>query len=284
MSKAIIMFNPITHSNKGEENARKLEEIIKDKQLEFIDVTKIDDIEKYVSNIPEEDSIILCGGDGTLNYYVNHTTEETRKRKIGYFATGTGNDFLFDIGGKLGELQEDISKYLQNLPVVEVKGKKYNVLNGVGFGIDGYCCEIGDKERLKSDKAVNYTAIAIKGILFHYRPCTATVTVDGKTETYKNTWLVPAMNGRCYGGGMIATPNQKRFSDDKKVSLMVYRHWCNIIALIVFPKIFKGEHIKKTKIVTILEAKNARVVFDKPCALQIDGETILDVSEYTISA
>lgn len=283
MANAVILYNPQSQSNSGEANARKLEQIIKDKDLEFVDFQKITDIDKYVAELSDDDHLILTGGDGTINYYVNHTSDETRTRKLGYFATGTGNDFLLDIGGTVGELVDDISKYLQNLPVAEVKGKKYRVLNGVGFGIDGYCCEVGDKERLKSDKPVNYTGIAIKGILFHYRPCTATVTVDGKTETYKHTWLVPAMNGRYYGGGMMATPNQDRLAADKKVSLMVYRHWCNIIALIVFTKIFKGEHVKKSKIVTILEAKTAKVVFDKPCALQVDGETIKDVTEYTIS-
>ena len=41
----------------------------------------------------------------------------------------------------------EIGKYLKNLPQVEVNGKKYLFLNGVGYGIDGYCCEVGDKLR-----------------------------------------------------------------------------------------------------------------------------------------
>ncbi len=47
------------------------------------------------------------------------------------------------------------------------------------------------------------TAIAIKGLLFHYRPTNAVITVDGVTHTYKKVWLVPTMNGRYYGGGMM---------------------------------------------------------------------------------
>lgn len=283
MAKVWVLYNPKCSSGKGKANAEKIESVLRGKDIEYIDVTTIDDMDAYISSLAVEDDVILCGGDGTLNYYINHTKEETRKHKLGYYATGTGNDFLNDIGGKMGEVVEDISKYLQNLPVATIKGEKYLVLNGVGYGIDGYCCEVGDAERLKSDKPVNYTSIAIKGILFHFKPCTATVTVDGRTAVYKHTWLVPAMNGRFYGGGMMATPNQDRLSKDRKVSLMVYHHPINLIALIVFPKIFKGEHIKKKKIVEIIEAKSATVAFDRPCALQVDGETILNVSEYSIT-
>ena len=51
-------------------------------------------------------------------------------------------------------------------------------INGIGYGIEGYCCEEGDKIRATSDKPVNYTAIAIKGLLYKFKPRNATVTVD----------------------------------------------------------------------------------------------------------
>ena len=40
---------------------------------------------------------------------------------------------------------------------------------------------VGDEQRAASDKKVDYTGIAIKGLLFHYKPTNATVTVDGVT-------------------------------------------------------------------------------------------------------
>ena len=46
---------------------------------------------------------------------------------------------------------------------------KRRFINGIGFGIDGYCCEVGDQLKAKSDKPVNYASIAIKGLLFHYK-------------------------------------------------------------------------------------------------------------------
>ena len=51
-------------------------------------------------------------------------------------------------------------------------------------------------------------------------------------------------------------------------------------ALAVFPSIFKGEHVKKTGIVEILTGQNIHVEFDRPTPLQIDGETVPDVTSY----
>jgi diacylglycerol kinase family enzyme len=52
----------------------------------------------------------------------------------------------------------------------------------------------------------------------------------------------------------------------------------------IFPSIFKGEHVKNTKYVTVLTGKNITVEFDRPTPLQIDGETVLGVTEYNAVA
>ena len=54
-------------------------------------------------------------------------------------------------------------------------------------------------------------------------------------------------------------------------------------ALMVFPNIFKGEHVKEEKIVKIYKGHSVTVEFDKPTALQIDGETIRNVTSYSVT-
>lgn len=66
-----------------------------------------------------------------------------------------------------------------------------------------------------------YTSIAINGLLFHYKPTNAVVTVDGEMHTYHHVWLAPTMNGRYYGGGMMPTPAQRRLNPDGTISTMV---------------------------------------------------------------
>lgn len=275
-----VIYNAKANNKKGYEGAKKILELFPEEEIRFIDVVAADGYEEVLKGIPEEDKVVIAGGDGTLNYLVNHVPEEMIKsRKIGYFPAGTGNDFATEMGIQPGQLMEDVGKYLVNLPTVTVKGQTYKFINGVGYGIDGYCCEKGDELRETSDKPINYAGIAIKGILFYFKPRSAKVTIDGETSEYANCWLAPVMNGKYYGGGMIPTPSQDRNGEPKKLSVMVYRCKSKLVALTTFPGIFKGEHVKKTKVVTVLDGKNIKVEFDKPCACQIDGETILDVTE-----
>lgn len=201
-----------------------------------------------------------------------------------YFATGSGNDFLHDLGLEKGADPVPVAQHLRDLPTVTVNGKHWRFLNGIGYGIDGYCCEVGDALRGKSDKPVNYTAIAIKGLLFHFHPANAEVTVDGKTKRYRRVWLAPTMNGRFYGGGMMVTPDQHRGNAEGKVSVCVMHGSGKIKTLAVFPSIFKGGHVKHTEMVEILTGHDIEVRFDRPCALQIDGETIRNVTSYSVHA
>lgn len=268
--------------------ACKLSAVLTHDTLDFVDVTTLKSYASFIENAPSQDGLILAGGDGTLNRFINdcnanNALPKVISREIQYYPAGSGNDFLRDLGIAAPEKPIVINKYLENLPTVEVKGKKHLFLNGIGYGIDGYCCEEGDKLRGKSEKPVNYTAIAIKGLLFHYKPTSATVTVDGKKHTYKHVWLAPTMNGRFYGGGMIPTPSQDRLAQPRTLSVMVFRSVSKLKALMVFPSIFKGEHIRKKKVVEILSGKDITVEFDRPSPLQIDGETITGVSSYHAS-
>ena len=217
-----------------------------------------------------------------LEKLVNEIKDLEINNKIYYRASGTGNDFMHDIEKIDGE-EILINQYVHNLPTVYVKDVERKFLNGVGYGIDGYCCEVADEIKKKTpNKKINYTGIAIKGLLFHFKSATATITVDGREYVHENVWIAPTMKGRFYGGGMMVAPNQDRLSGE--VSVVVYHAKSRLKALMSFPSIFKGEHIKKEKIVSIYTGKEITVKFDRSCALQIDGETVLDVTEYKVVA
>ena len=210
-----ILFNPFAGNGRCTQDCKKVEPFLKGGECRFTDMTKISDYGAFLAGVSDADALVLCGGDGTLNRFINDTAELTLPKRILYFATGSGNDFLHDIGGTPLQEPTDITKYLKDLPIVTVKGKDYRVLNG---------------------------------------------------------------------GGMMPTPAQDRLNPAHTISAMVYRAANKFQALMVFPSIFKGEHIKKEKLVKILSGDEITVRFDRPTALQIDGETILGVSEYTMRA
>ncbi len=236
-------------------------------------------MKSFLEGIQADDKLVIAGGDGTLNRFLNDIDRIEPDYEVFLYSIGTGNDFLASIGEEKGSLIK-LNPFFGKLPTVTVNGKDYKFINGVGFGIDGYCCEVGDRQRETSDKPVNYTSIAIKGLLFHFKPVNAKITVDGKSKRYHKVWLAPTMFGGYYGGGMIPTPDQKR--EDGTVSTLVYHNCGKLKALMVFPSIFKGEHVKHTEIVDIRKGHEVTVEFDRPTALQIDGETIKGVKSYTV--
>ncbi|MCR5267579.1 MAG: diacylglycerol kinase family protein [Lachnospiraceae bacterium] len=281
MSRYVILYNPMSGNGKGKNVAENIT-LPEGTTAEFVDITKITDYKSFFDGIKEPDRLVLCGGDGTLNRFVNDTADLKRPKEILFCPSGTGNDFLNDIGKPENGLVE-LDPYIAHLPTVTVKGKTCYFLNGIGFGIDGYCCEEGDKQRAAGKTDINYTSIAITGLLFHFKPRMATVTVDGVTKTFRKVWIAPTMNGRCYGGGMFPTPGQDRLHNDT-VSLMLMYGKGRLKTLMVFPSIFKGEHVKHTEMVEIMSGKEITVKFDMPTALQIDGETVTNVTEYTVKS
>lgn len=298
-----VLFNPLSDNRHGEQNAKKITEHLKNEEHRFTDLTTLD-IGEYLSNAPADEKLIIAGGDGTIHYIINRLKGKVPEHPLYYFPTGSGNDFMTDIGKKdSGELIL-LNDYLKNLPSVSVDGGGSRTLqsrrqedgtdavqpsggesklffNGIGYGIDGYCCEEGDKQKKLTTKPINYTAIAIKGLLKYFKPRSAVVTVDGVKHKYKHVWLAPTMNGRFYGGGMNIAPGQDRLDPEHKLTTIVFHCKSKLKTLIVFPSIFKGKHVKHTEMVEVLTGHTITVKFDRPTPLQIDGETYLNVSGYS---
>lgn len=284
MTQYTVLFNPHADSGRGESESRALCRLLPDAALEFHDMTAIADYAAFFQAVPAARRVVIAGGDGTLNRFLNDTAGLSLPHTLYYFACGSGNDFLRDVGRERGTPPFCIDRYIRNLPEVTVNGRTYRVLNGVGYGIDGYCCEEGDRRRAAGVKKINYTAIAVKGLLFHYRPTGATVTVDGVRRRYEKVWLAPTMHGRFYGGGMIPTPEQDRFSESGSVSTMIFHGSGKLKTLRIFPSIFQGDHIRRTDAVEVLTGHDVTVEFDRPTPLQIDGETISGVRAYHVAA
>lgn len=297
MADYVCYYNPL--AGKGEVDAVKerVSALLADDNITFQSLTELgEQLSAHVEALGPSVKILIAGGDGTLNRFVNAVNCDGLQNEVYLYAAGNGNDFFNDLRAHVKEFYplkkdlnaEDINEnntlfqindFIKDLPVVTVNGREYKFINGIGYGIDGYCCEVGDKLKA-AGKKVNYTSIAIKGLLFHFKPRNAHVTVDGEEFDFKKVWIAPSMLGCYYGGGMIPTPAQNRKTGEK-LSLCVMYGKGKIKTLLLFPKIFKGEHVKKEKMVKVLEGKEITVKFEKPCALQIDGETVPDVTEYT---
>lgn len=277
-----LFFNPSAKNGKAAEDLQLIKKTLDGQDVEIYAVTDIDDYVSVIDKIQPEDIVYIVGGDGTLNRFINDSTNLRILGDIFFYSAGTGNDFKHDVDPDNSLYRIRLNDYIRNLPTVTVGGVTYKFINGIGFGIDGYCCEEGDRQRAAGKQEINYSAIAVKGCLFRFKPYGADITVDGETRHYNKVWLAPTMFGKYYGGGMKVAPEQDRNNPQHTVTSVVIHGTGRLKTLIRFTKIFSGEHTKYTDMVDIRTGHEVRVVFDRPCALQIDGETVKNVTEYTV--
>ena len=275
-----LLYNPLANNGEAEKAKDEVVEALKADFGEIKTQSVIDfDVKKLLQGLTEKDNVILFGGDGTLNRFVNNIYGTEYKNKLYLYRAGTGNDFLKDVADDDVKYVE-ISKYIKKLPLIEVNGMKVRFLNGIGYGVPGAACEVADKQKAEGVEKIDYTKISIGLVLGKYKLPECKVTVDGVEHQYKKAWLACAMYGRYMGGGMMAAPKQDRLSD--KMSCLVWHKSGRLHTLLMFSGIFKGEHVKHTKYVEVLEGKEMTVEFSSPCALQIDGETVLNVTKYVV--
>lgn len=277
-----LFYNPSARNGKAAEDLQLIKKTLDGQDVEIYAVTDIDDYVSVIDRIQPEDIVYIVGGDGTLNRFINDSTNLRILGDIFFYSAGTGNDFKHDVDPDNSLYRIRLNDYIRNLPTVTVSGVTYRFINGIGFGIDGYCCEEGDRQRSAGRQDINYSAIAVKGCLFGFKPYGADITVDGETRHYDKVWLAPTMFGRYYGGGMKVAPEQDRNNSQHTVTSVVIHGTGRLKTLIRFAKIFSGEHTKYTDMVDMRTGHEVRVVFDRPCALQIDGETVKNVTEYTV--
>lgn len=240
------------------------------------------DVKGFFARRDSGDNVVLIGGDGTLNHFINALGDQDVKCALFLRGAGNGNDFQRDLPEEVHDMHLDlyqINEFIEKLPFVEVKGKTYRFLNGIGFGIDGECCVQAEEMKAAGEEKIDYGAISVKLLMGPFVPALARVRIDGGEEmTFPKAYLASAMNGRYYGGGMLIAPQQRRGSG--KLSLVTIYGKGRLGTLFMFPKLFKGTHVKKKKNCLIRTGKLIEVTFDRPCGLQIDGEVLTGVTTY----
>ncbi len=283
MEQYLVLYNPLASKGHGLEDSKKIEKVVKDAVFTYMDVTKIENPIEFAAQMPKETKVVFTGGDGTLNKFVNFLDETKFDREIYYFAAGTGNDFLNDVGRDKDSGPFAINEYCKGLPTVVVNDIRCKFINGIGCGLDGYCCEESDRLRARG-KSKTYTMIAAEGLFGKYKPVHAKVTVDGETREYDHVWMLPTMFGRFYGGGVKICPSQNRYNPEHTVTCVAVHAMGRLNSAAHFLQVVKGKGPKYPNKLDYRTGKHVIVELGSPVALQIDGETVTNVTRYEVFA
>lgn len=118
MSKVMIIVNPGSGDNQGEEQGKRLADFLNGK-FDQVDIKKTEgdnDALKFAQEACQGhyDSLFTVGGDGTINEAVNGLAGQDYRPTLGFFPAGTNNTFA-----QLFNISEDIDQYIENLDLEE---------------------------------------------------------------------------------------------------------------------------------------------------------------------
>ena len=97
-----ILYNPKAGNGNAQSEIETLS-VFCGQSPTALDITKIESYAELLTPLTEEDTVIVCGGDGTLNRFINDTDGLSIACDVLYYALGSGNDFLRDVGRSADE-------------------------------------------------------------------------------------------------------------------------------------------------------------------------------------
>ncbi|MGZ4620368.1 MAG: diacylglycerol/lipid kinase family protein [Frankiaceae bacterium] len=192
---------------------------------------------------------------------------------------GRGNDFCRGIGlpddpvAVAGELPSLVERPLD---IAAANGRPY--LGIASLGIDSVVQSIANQTKIVRGGAV-YTYAALKGMVI-WKHSNFSVDVDGDRRDLHG-WSVVVANNQFYGGGMRFAPSADM--EDGRLDVMLVSRCSKLTFLMLFPKVFKGEHASAPMITTMRGSK-VRVDADRRFKVYADGEELTSLPcEVTIT-
>jgi diacylglycerol kinase (ATP) len=237
------------------------------------------------SNDKKKVTIIVVGGDGTINEVVNGIGNFCSRARIGVIPGGSGNDFTRGYGiprnpdMALPFLLSEVNNVSPTFDLGKIDlvgGREHFFINSTGAGFDALISYEANQSKWKgllnrfSLGQLVYVIILLKH-LFSYKCTTIELWIDGKKHTFPDTWFVTVSNQPYYGGGMMISPHAT--ANDGKLNITIVHRLSRLKLLLVFLSVFWGKHLKFKEVNTFL-AQKISIHSTEPIYVHSDGEHI----------
>lgn len=232
MKRVAIVCNPTEENKKALRIADAIALTLKKKDIPFALFTTY-----WPQVLDEFTEVWICGGDGTLNYFINQHPDTTLPLVV--FEGGSGNDFHWMLYGPIS-IEEQIEKVLREKRVTIDAGvcNGQLFLNGVGIGFDGAIV----KDLLGKAKLAGKAAylLSILKNLFGYKEQYCELKLPDRFVA-KDCFMISVANGRRYGGSFHVAP--KAMLQDGLLDINVIGKIAPINRMKYLPVMEKGEHL-----------------------------------------
>lgn len=292
-----FIVNPASRSGQGMEIWRQTEKLLKEKNLPYqVYFTQYTgqgtQIAKRISRQTAGHTLIVIGGDGTINEVLNGIPLDCSVT-LSYIPVGSGNDFAR--GMQLPhQSAEMLNRILSASPARAIdvgqleSGKRtsyFAISSGIGYDAE-VCYEVSHSRmkkwlnRFHLGKLV-YAYAAVK-LLFTFQPSDLDVELDGgRRYHFTNVYFIAGMNLPYEGGGFRFCPHAS--CRDGALDYLVVHDLSKWKILLLFPTAYFALHTK-IRGITILRGNEIHIRSRIPYKLHRDGEFAGISDEITMSA
>jgi diacylglycerol kinase (ATP) len=228
------------------------------------------------------DTIIICGGDGSINETVNQllASDNTRHIKCGVLPMGTGNDFAKSLGVK-NDLIE-LKTHIEQKKVIDVSvfkmfflDQKHNAssrffVNIADIGIGGFAAEnVNSSSKVFGATITYFYAIISSFLKLKKQPVLLT---SDSIEWEGQVMSLCLANGKYFASGMCIAPDANIC--DQQLQLIILGNVSIWDYLKNINKVKKGQKIEHKEV--LYTAVNGCKIISKgmPCPIDMDGEFI----------
>lgn len=265
--KLLAIINPNSGTKKSKEQILKaLNVFSKNKYIVEVYLTQAqNDAFNYLKNNKTKyDVVCVFGGDGTMNEVVNALAEKKEKPAIGYFPSGTVNDF-----GSNFNLDEDWEVNAERICKGKYKEFDLGKIDNKYFdyvAAFGAMCDVPYTTKRKMKEAVGTLAYVLEGItkLPDIHPIDVKVKVNGKQYEYR------ALFGLVFSGGRVASTQlvskNKSSVNDGNFNVMIVDYVGSVVPDIIAVLAEQKKHIHWFK------SSEIEFEFSEKTVWTIDGE------------
>lgn len=257
-----VICNPQSGKGKPLKLLPSLENFIKQHGLNY---------QSFTNNLPQNlnnfTDLIIMGGDGTINYTINHF--KNINIPIGIISCGTGNDIATLLNGKQA-IQQQFETALFATPKKIDAGicNQKLFINGVGIGFDGWVVKRLLAKKILRGKAAYYSTVI--SLLLFYKETKVKIITDEEYHEV-NLFMLSAANGKTYGGGFKVAPLAE--VNDGLLEIIIINKLPLLQRLKYLPIIENGKHLDKP--LSFLKYKTCKKIsLNSPQKLKahLDGE------------
>jgi diacylglycerol kinase (ATP) len=214
--------------------------------------------------------ILLIGGDGTINYFINKYPSNTVP--VSLIKGGTGNDFAWKLLGDKSfeeQLQIAINGTPRFVDAGVCNGRYF--LNGVGVGFDGAVVRKMNASRRWFKGYLNYYLNVLK-VITTYRSVKVTIATDGAPLQTQRTFMLTIANGARFGGNFMVAPRAD--ISDGLLDFVVIGPVAVLKRYYYLPAMKKGKHLC-LPFVSSLKLATVSVSSETELAAHLDGELMI---------